>query len=68
MTILDDLADYARLRSLHDQETIPYSQMRQTAEALVDGAGSGHFAFEDACGVRVFTLSASARGLPPRKA
>lgn len=48
MTILDDLADYARLRSLHDQETIPYSQMRQTAEALVDGAGCGHFAFEDA--------------------
>lgn len=42
-TILDTIADYARLRVANDQAVIPTAQMRETALALGPGNGDAFF-------------------------
>lgn len=64
MTILDQLADFARIRTRQAQQILPMEKIRQQALQLP----KGDFSFEAALKSRTFPLSASAKGPPPQRA
>ena len=59
MNILDQLADYARLRVRNAKEILPPDRIKNLAETLPQG----DFAFENALKKRISRLSANARRL-----